>query len=215
MIQANIRLVPLFQDKEIDKYFAHFEKVADGLQWPSDMRTLLLLQSVLTGKGQEAYSALPDEQSKDYKLVKAAILKAYEQVPEAYRQKFRNAKKQDRQSYIEFSREKEIMFDKWCNSCSVGNDHAKLRQVMLLEDFKSCVPDNVNTHLEEQQVKELHWAAVLADDYVLTHKTNFTKGCDYPSKRWVRNSPPRFSKSVDTDKPDSSGSSVKKDICIL
>ena len=26
----NIRLVPPFQEKEIDKYFAHFEKVADS-----------------------------------------------------------------------------------------------------------------------------------------------------------------------------------------
>ena len=56
------------------------------------MRTLML-QSVLTGKAQEVYSALPVEQSKDYTVVKLAILKAYEQVPEAYRQKFRSAKK--------------------------------------------------------------------------------------------------------------------------
>lgn len=87
----HIRLVPRFQDKEIDKYFGQFEKVADRLQWPSDMRTLLL-QSVLTGKAQEVYSALPVEQSKNYTLVKSAILKAYEQVPEAYQQRFRKAK---------------------------------------------------------------------------------------------------------------------------
>ena len=31
----HIRLVPRFQDKEIDKYFGQFEKVADRLQWPS------------------------------------------------------------------------------------------------------------------------------------------------------------------------------------
>ena len=208
----HIRLVPPFQDKEIDKYFAQFEKVADRLQWPSDMRTLLL-QSVLTGKAQEVYSALPVEQSKDYGVVKSAILKAYEQVPEAYRQRFRNAKKQDKQCFVEFSREKEILFDRWCNSCSVGSDFAKLRQVMLLEDFKSCVPDDVKIHLEEQQVKELHQAARLADDYVLTHKKNFAKGSFDPSRRRVRNSPPRSYKSVDTEKPDgeNSGTSAKRD----
>ena len=31
----NIRLVPPFQEKEVDKYFAHFEKVADSLNWPN------------------------------------------------------------------------------------------------------------------------------------------------------------------------------------
>ena len=30
----NIRLVPPFQEKEVDKYFAHFEKVADSLNFP-------------------------------------------------------------------------------------------------------------------------------------------------------------------------------------
>ena len=30
----NIRLVPPFQEKEVDKYFAHFEKVADSLNCP-------------------------------------------------------------------------------------------------------------------------------------------------------------------------------------
>ena len=45
----NIRLVPPFQEKEVDKYFAHFEKVADSLNWPKES-WVLLLQSVLVGK---------------------------------------------------------------------------------------------------------------------------------------------------------------------
>ena len=48
----NIRLVPPFQEKEVDKYFAHFEKVADSLNWPKES-WVLLLQSVLVGKAQE------------------------------------------------------------------------------------------------------------------------------------------------------------------
>ena len=45
----NIRLVQPFQEKEVDKYFAHFEKVADSLNWPKES-WVLLLQSVLVGK---------------------------------------------------------------------------------------------------------------------------------------------------------------------
>ena len=45
----NIRLVPPFQEKEVDKYFAHFEKVADSLNWPKES-WVLLLQSVLVGR---------------------------------------------------------------------------------------------------------------------------------------------------------------------
>ena len=42
----NIRLVLPFQEKEVDKYFAHFEKVTDSLNWPKES-WVLLLQSVL------------------------------------------------------------------------------------------------------------------------------------------------------------------------
>ena len=85
----NIRLVPPFQEKEVDKYFAHFEKVVDSLNWPKES-WVLLLQSVLVDKAQEIYGSLSVEQSSNYEHVKEAILKAYELVPEAYRQKFRN-----------------------------------------------------------------------------------------------------------------------------
>ena len=53
----NIRLVLPFQEKEVDKYFAHFEKVADSLNWPKESG-LLLLQNVLVGKAQEIYGSL-------------------------------------------------------------------------------------------------------------------------------------------------------------
>ena len=44
-------------------------------------------------KAAEVYSALATEQSPHYDIVKRTILKAYELVPEAYRQKFRSYKK--------------------------------------------------------------------------------------------------------------------------
>ena len=54
----NVRLVPPFNESEVDKYFQHFERVAQNLKWPIDQWPLLL-QSVLRGKAQEAYTALP------------------------------------------------------------------------------------------------------------------------------------------------------------
>ena len=120
----NIRLVPPFQEKEVDKYFAHFEKVADSLNWPKES-WVLLLQSVLVGKAQEIYGSLSVEQSSNYEHVKEAILKAYELVPEAYRQKFRNYLKYDSKTHVEFAREKENLFNRWCHSKEIGQDFKK------------------------------------------------------------------------------------------
>ena len=33
-VTKHIRLVRPFQEKEVDKYFLHFEKVAENLKWP-------------------------------------------------------------------------------------------------------------------------------------------------------------------------------------
>ena len=134
----NIRLVPPFQEKEVDKYFAHFENVADSLNWPKES-WVLLLQSVLVGKAQEIYGSLSVEQSSNYEHVKEAILKAYELVPKVYRQKFRNYLKYDSKTHVEFAREKENLFNRWCHSKEIGQDFKKLKQMVSLEEFKDKV----------------------------------------------------------------------------
>jgi len=134
---------------------------------------MLLLQSVLVGKAREVYSTMSIEQSSQYDLVKKAILKAYELVPEAYRQNFRNYKKGDKQTYTEFAREKEALLDRWCASKEVADDFQKLRQLVLVEEFKACVPANIKTYIDEQKATTLYQAAILADDYSLTHRNAF------------------------------------------
>ena len=171
-VTKHIRLVPPFQEKEVDKYFLHFEKVAENLKWPKEHWTLLL-QSVVIGKAREIYTQLSLEQSSDYDKVKELILKGYELVPEAYRQKFRDCRKEHDQTHVEFARTKEQLFDRWCSSKKVGSDHAKLRQLMLVEEFKRCINSDVKSFLDEKEVETLDLAARLADDYSLTHKASF------------------------------------------
>jgi hypothetical protein len=55
-------------------------------------------------------------------------LKAYELVPEAYRQKLRNCIKQDDQIYFEFASKKELLFKKWLTSKEVTKHFDKLKQ---------------------------------------------------------------------------------------
>ena len=171
-VTKHIRLVPPFQEKEVDKYFLHFEKVAENLKWPKEHWTLLL-QSVVIGKAREIYTQLSLEQSSDYDKVKELILKAYELAPGAYRQKCRNCRKENDQTHVEFARTKEQLFDRWCSSKKIGSDYPKLRQLMLVEEFKRCINSDVKSFLDEKEVETLEKAARLADDYTLTHKVSF------------------------------------------
>ena len=102
-------------------------------------------------------------------LNNADKMRAYELVPEAYRQKFRNLRKDDGQSYMEFARQKERLFDDWCQSRNV-EDFVALKELILLEEFKNCIHKEIKTHLEEMQVENLETAAKLSDEYSLTHK---------------------------------------------
>ena len=61
-VTKHIRLVPPFQEIEVDKYFLHLEKVAENLKWPREHWTLLL-QSVEIDKAREIYTQLSLEQS--------------------------------------------------------------------------------------------------------------------------------------------------------
>ena len=195
----NIRLVPPFQEKEVDKYFAHFEKVADSLNWPKES-WVLLLQSVLVGKAQEIYGSLSVEQSSNYEHVKEAILKAYELVPEAYRQKFRNYLKFDSKTHVEFAREKENLFNRWCHSKEIGQDFKKLKQMVLLEEFKDKVRPDIRSHLDEQKVEELEKAAIMADDYALTHKMSSKSGNPQQKKYHGSGNRENLSRNVDDRK---------------
>ena len=130
-----IRMIPPFNGKDVDKYFVLFERTADTLKWPKKVWPLLL-QCVLTGKAQEAYTSLSPADSLEYDKVKAAVLRAFELVPEAYRQKFRRYKKLESHTFSEFGREKENLFDRWCQSSKV-TDFDQLRELILLEEVKT------------------------------------------------------------------------------
>ncbi|XP_067255058.1 uncharacterized protein [Chanodichthys erythropterus] len=117
-ISKQIALVPHFRESEVDTYFAAFERVAAALHWPKEV-WCLLLQCRLVGKAQEVCSALSLEESLRYDVVKNAVLRAYELVPEAYRQRFRNHKKVAQQTFVEFAREKGVLFDKWLSTNNV------------------------------------------------------------------------------------------------
>lgn len=171
-VSKHISLVPQFREAEVDSYFNVFERIATALQWSRDVWPLLL-QCRLTGKAQEVCAALSLEDSLDYDVVKTAILRAYELVPEAYRQRFRNHKKSAAQTYVEFAREKCVLFDKWCTSNKVS-DFQTLRELILLEEFKSCIPERIVVYLNEQKVTSLTQASVFADEFTLTHKGVFS-----------------------------------------
>ena len=164
-------LVPKFQEEKVEEFFQHFEKVAISLDWPKAVWSTLV-QSSLVGKAQEVYAALSLQECSDYDKLKSSILRSYELVPEAHRQMFRNSRKRDDQTFVDFLQQKQSHFDRWLASSDV-DDFQKLKELVLLEELKRCVRPDQRQYLEEREVHGVRKAAVLLDEYVLTHKGTF------------------------------------------
>ena len=96
------------------------------------------------------------------RLINIFSKKAYELVPEAYRQKFRSLRKFDNQTYIDFAHDKEVYFERWCVSRNVKEQYKDLKNLVLVEEFKRCVKDDIKSYLDEKEVGTLQEAARLA-----------------------------------------------------
>ena len=164
--------VPKFCEKDPEQFFACFERTAKMFNWPED-KWPLLIQSVLVGKAQRAYAALSDSDAQNYSEIKSAILSAYELCNEAYRQRFRSWKKSSSQTHLEFAKDKARFFERWVNSAKVKTVE-DLSQLILIEEFKSCVTPAIKVHLEDKDPKTLDEAAKLADSFDLVHKPKST-----------------------------------------
>ena len=68
-----------------------------------------------------------------------------------------------------------MQFDRWCTALYAAKDYKELCQIILLEEFESCLPPHLKTYLDECKVNKLNDAVVLADDYSLTHKNTISK----------------------------------------
>ena len=118
------KLVPKFVESDPDAFFLQFEDLAAGMKWGKSDRAILIHTAVF-GKAATVIAAMSQENKFDYDEVKSVILKAYQLRPEAYRQKFRNYRKNEKQTFVE-------CVDKQSICLISGSDLRMLTQVMII-----------------------------------------------------------------------------------
>ena len=116
------------------------------------------LARLLTGKARAAYTSLRTEDAADYDLVKQAIFQRYEVNEETHRRRFRLDRKKDGEFYLGRLRD---YFDGWIKDAKVP-----IEELMLLEQFLQCVPEDLAVWIKEKKPESLKQAAQLADDYM-------------------------------------------------
>ncbi|XP_066980100.1 uncharacterized protein [Macrobrachium rosenbergii] len=159
------KLVPFFDEKDVESFFIAFEDIAANLEWPAD-QWLWLIKPQLRGKAIQVVSNLIGE---SYNVIKQNILDAYAITSEGYRQLFRNATKTASQTFTEFASQKLRLFKKWLASEHVTT-FKELVNLVVLEEFYRRLPPPISMYIAEREVKDLMKAGNLADNYNLIHK---------------------------------------------
>ncbi|XP_078579131.1 uncharacterized protein LOC144863645 [Branchiostoma floridae x Branchiostoma japonicum] len=84
-VKAKAPRLPSFVEGErIDAYLLRFERFARAHQW-AENTWASSLSALLSGNALDVYGRLSDEEAKDYKKVKEAILKRYELTEDGFR----------------------------------------------------------------------------------------------------------------------------------
>lgn len=81
-LASMVKFLPKFNEHDPNVFFSLFENVAGDQNWSDEDKTLLL-QTVLIGRAQEAFIALPSSERKIYQCVKDAVLKCYKLIPKS------------------------------------------------------------------------------------------------------------------------------------
>lgn len=168
-LASAIKFVPKWEDTDIEQYLLSFEKAMMLHHFPRDKWTALL-HPQLTGKAQKVFSELSLEDCANYDRLKQALLTAYERVPEFYRKRFRSMSKDKLETYANFAFRLQLPFQRWMEGEGAVDDVKRALEVVKLEQFVNCLPQDLHRWLVDKKPKDLYSAAKLADEYAVLYK---------------------------------------------
>ena len=105
----------------------------------------------LTGKAQQAYSALNSDESVDYDAVKQAILRHYNINEETYRRQLRAAKLKKGETPRDLVTRLTDLARKWGKECTTIDD---LFDLIVKEQLLNCLPDDAAIWVRERKPKD-------------------------------------------------------------
>jgi hypothetical protein len=218
-LSAAARLLPKFDEGDVEGYLNSFERIVAIHAFPRE-KWSALLHTQLVGKALKVFGELSISECNDYDLLKAAILKAYALVPDAYRKRFRSLTKFPNETFSNFAFRLNIPFMRWIESAD-AMDVARLKELMQLEQFCTILSKDLKSWLIDKKPITLMEAAKLADEYTITH-IHSESAKHLPESHVLATSAPKSGplgkpndgfKARSFNKPTTEGFSTHKMIC--
>ena len=160
------KLQKYVEGEDIQMYIESFERIAENQNWDNDDKVGQLIGK-LTGNAREAFVLMDKEEAKSFEKVKEAIFARYNLNNHAYRKKFREHDKVEKDSFTEYGNQLCRNFDRWLTSENVTS-FRELRELIILEQLLRRLPNDVRIWVQDRSPKSVKEATTLADQYTIT-----------------------------------------------
>ena len=106
--------------------------------------------NILKGNALETYYRMDTEDRKDYKKLKAALLRRFGLTESGFRSKFRHSKPEDQESFGQYVTRLSGYFDQWIELGSIEKDFDNLRNLIITEQVLNMCSKELRLFIEER-----------------------------------------------------------------
>ena len=163
--------IPAFNEAkdDIDAYLQRYEKVAEVNKWP-EADWALHLSTLLTGQALALYARLPAEEAREYKELKAALLRRYELTVDGFRKRFHEERRATDETAMEFLGRSSRYLTPWIELSGIDQTYDKLFDLIVREQFVSTCEPHLGVFLREKELASVKEVAKAADLYLDARK---------------------------------------------
>ncbi|KAK3746423.1 hypothetical protein QZH41_012761 [Actinostola sp. cb2023] len=162
--------MPCFDEQkdDMDTFLERFERYARVQKWTEDSWAVSL-SLLLTGKGLQVYTSIPQECAEDYPVLKAALLKRYELTEEGFRNKFRQCKPEKGETVFQFISRLSRYFKRWTELSDISKTFNALQDLIIREQFLLACSTDMALFLRERVPKDMTEMTKLAEQFMEAH----------------------------------------------
>ncbi|CAN7951603.1 unnamed protein product, partial [Ixodes pacificus] len=136
--------------EDIGLFLVNFERTCEKVAfarhtWPQRLLTLLPCQAA------DVVARLSKEDAENYDVVKSNLLKRYRLSTEAFRLRFRQAKKGKDESHLEFAYDLKANLIEWLKSAEVFDNLESVVECFCLEQFYRSIPEQTRLWILDQR----------------------------------------------------------------
>ena len=162
--------LPFFDENkdDMDAFLLRFERYAEMNKWNKEVWSTGL-STLLRGNALQVYYRLPVGEARDYDTLKKALLKRYLLTEDGFRDKFRNSKPIQGESFPQFLLRIETYLKRWIELAAIEKSFDALGSLFIKEQVLNVCTKDLRLFILERSPKTLTEMSTLAEQYLQAH----------------------------------------------